>query len=188
MVLPHQPLHSRKFRRAADQRITGHRNGSPGPVTNRKLVQPRGECGPPRQRRKAERRDIAALCQDDLHWVHAALTVVILLQLRAEPSGLHPDDGVDSRIERGPAVEGFNAEGVFLQLVVALLHSALDHVLQEPAQDGRICEGSAAEKAGQRRADRLGSHLGISFVDAALRVVLHAGLSLRPQYTVPRSP
>jgi hypothetical protein len=172
----HEPLHSRKLRRAADQRITGHRNGSPGPVANRQLAQARGECGHPRQRREAERRDIAALRQDDLHRVLAALTVVILQQLRAEPSGLHANDGIDSRIERGPAVEDFNAERVFLQLVVVFLQGALDDVLQEPAQDGRICERSAAEKAGQRGADRLGSHIGVAFVDAALRFVLHAGL------------
>src|SRR5437867_7026896 len=66
-----------------------------------------------------------------------ALPILVGLELRPQPPGFHAHDGIHARIVRGLAVEHFDSDDVFFELIRLSTHGSLHR--SEERRVGKEC-------------------------------------------------
>ena len=103
---------------------------------------------------RLEGRHVAALGQLDADRVGASFVLVVMRELRAEPSRLHTDDGVGARVEGLFLPEDLDADDEFLELGRATREGFPDDERQETFEAVSRAERVTAQDAVELVEDR----------------------------------
>jgi hypothetical protein len=98
--------------------------------------------------------DVAARLEFDPDRIGRPGALIIFAETPPEAAGVHPDDGVDARVEIGAALANFHAEDGFFEGRLVAGQGPLDREGEEPRQPLGFLKCGAREDARQLRADR----------------------------------